>query len=155
MDWWIILAWVFTWGLFFPGIMYGQVFLVARYSWKETGDPETYFRQHTLVAIRSAWSRRRVLWTIYFACLFVSLAAIVSGSLVTLGVTRYLPWPVGATGAVAIEIGAYKSRRFLSRTIVGRMTVESWRKQDTSGMLGLTTAGTFAVPAIYLWLAIF
>ena len=150
MDWSIILAWIFAWGLYLPGFMYGQMLLIARYSWKETGDPGAYFKDKKTSAVKALWSRHRVLWTFYFASLLAAIAAIVSGSLVTLAVLRYMSWPIGIAAAMAIEGTVYATRGSLYRMLLGRITAESLQKADERGLLVPSTWVLFAMPAFYL-----
>jgi hypothetical protein len=152
MGWQQILGWVILWGLFFPGIAYGQASLVAHYSWKETRDPQAYFKEDTLGAIRGLWLRHRVLLTFYVAILFLSITIIFAVSSFALGAPVYLGWFIGLAGFAATEIGLYKARHFLQKIRWARNPTKYWAEMERPWKFQIMTCPSFALPFLMIYM---
>ena len=152
MVWQHILGWVILWGLFFTGLIISQIVIFAHYSWKETKDPKSYFKEDTLGAIQRLWRRNRVLWTFYFATLLLSITIIFAVSSITLGAPDYAGWFIGLVGFAATEIGLYKTRRFLHKILWVRNPTKYWKEMELPHMFKIRTYPFFALPFLVIFL---
>jgi hypothetical protein len=154
MVWQNILTWVFAL-LFYYCFTFGQVFIVAHYSWKETKNPQAYFKEDTLSAIRGLWHRNRVLWKAYFIILLLAITALFAGVSRFLGAPYYLAWIIGLVGVTATEIGLYKSRGLLYRINIEKRRDKYWEEMELPHLFQIKTWPFFIIPILYLILGLF
>jgi hypothetical protein len=153
MVWQHILTWVFAL-VFFYSFTFGQVLTIAHYSWKERNDPQAYFKEDTLGAIRRLWHRHRVLWTIYFIILLLSITGLFAGVSRFLGAPYYLAWIIGLVGVTATEFGLYKGRGFLYRISFKKTRAKYWEEMELPHMFQIKTWPIFLIPILYLMLSL-
>lgn len=149
MNWGGIVGFLF-WGFTYALIAVGQIDLLARYSWKETGDPKAFLGNDTLSAIKSLWSRNKAVWSLYYLCLFAAMTLIAVAHLNLLGIPSYVCWLSGVLIVGVTEALVYWGRAFLFRVFPERKNPKYWDDLKLVWMFQLRTWPLLAVPVFVL-----